>query len=48
MLAAHALDWHWPRGEPSAWYPSARLFCQQTPGDWDGVVDQVIAALGQR
>ncbi|MBS0361846.1 MAG: tetratricopeptide repeat protein [Proteobacteria bacterium] len=46
MLAAHALDWHWPRGEPSIWYPSARLFCQQTPGDWDSVVDEVVAALG--
>ncbi|HEY3948742.1 tetratricopeptide repeat protein [Phenylobacterium sp.] len=47
MLAAHALDWHWPRAGRSAWYDSARLFCQETPGDWDGVVERVIAALAE-
>jgi hypothetical protein len=45
LLARHALDWQWPRGERSPWYPSARLFCQQTPGDWDTVIDRVVAAL---
>jgi len=43
MLAARALDWHWPRQGTSPWYPTARLFAQQTPGDWAPVV----AAVGQ-
>ncbi|MBS0333884.1 MAG: tetratricopeptide repeat protein, partial [Proteobacteria bacterium] len=41
LLAAHALDWHWPRAERTPWYPSARLFCQEKAGDWDRVVDRV-------
>jgi hypothetical protein len=45
LLARHALDWQWPRGERTPWYPSARLFCQHAPGEWDPVIDAVIAAL---
>jgi hypothetical protein len=41
MLARHANDWQWPREGASPWYPSARLFVQQTPGDWGPVVDAV-------
>ncbi|HEX3363601.1 glycosyltransferase family 9 protein [Phenylobacterium sp.] len=42
LLARHALDWQWPREEPSPWYPSARLFVQPQAGDWASVVDQVV------
>jgi tetratricopeptide (TPR) repeat protein len=45
LLAAHA-DWRWGAdGGGSAWYPSARLFRQTTPGDWRGVVAQLVATL---
>jgi hypothetical protein len=31
--------------DDSPWYPSARLFRQTRPGDWDGVVERIGAAL---
>ena len=45
LLARHALDWQWPREGASPWYPQARLFVQPTPGDWQGVVDEVLREL---
>lgn len=32
-------------GPTTPWYPSMRLFRQSTPDDWDGVFDDVVAAL---
>ena len=38
--------WRWlTNREDSPWYPSARLFRQDTPGDWGGVMQRVAAAL---
>jgi hypothetical protein len=38
--------WRWlPGREDSPWYPTARLFRQPTPGDWDGVIANVCSAL---
>ncbi len=31
--------------EDSPWYPTARLFRQNTPGDWPGVISRVVAEL---
>jgi ADP-heptose:LPS heptosyltransferase len=41
--------WRWMIDrERSPWYGSLRQFKQQRPGDWDGVFDQVKAALADR
>jgi len=38
--------WYWFRDRTeSPWYPSMRIFRQQTPGDWQPVVDKVARAL---
>ena len=45
MLARYANDWQWPREGASPWYPSARLFAQETPGAWAPVVQAVIGEV---
>ena len=46
VLLPYAADWRWTAaGERSPWYPSARLFRQAGPGDWDDVVTDVLKAL---
>jgi Flp pilus assembly protein TadD len=35
----HLADWRWGEaGEGTPWYPTARLFRQEAPGDWLGVM----------
>lgn len=42
-------DWRWLLGRSdSPWYPSMRLFRQERPGDWEGVIKRVADALGLR
>src|SRR4051794_9700246 len=44
----HIADWRWGRtGDRTPWYPSLRLFRQKRPGDWDGVFQEIAAALHQ-
>jgi tetratricopeptide (TPR) repeat protein len=39
-------DWRWGlNGEETIWYPSARLFRQDYPGDWDGVFKKIKSEL---
>jgi hypothetical protein len=47
LLQAEA-DWRWlTQRDDSPWYPTMRLFRQETAGDWAGVVARVQAALRQ-
>ena len=46
VLLRYDADWRWlAERTDSPWYPSARLFRQQTPGDWGSVIDQVVGCL---
>jgi len=48
VLIPFAPDWRWTlHGATSPWYPTARLFRQTVPGDWDGVIGRVGEALAQ-
>jgi tetratricopeptide (TPR) repeat protein len=41
-----APEWRWGRsGSRTAWYANMRLFRQKTRGDWDGVFEEMAAAL---
>jgi Flp pilus assembly protein TadD len=46
VMLARVPDWRWGlAGETTPWYPSLRLFRQQAPADWDGVVRRLVDAL---
>ena len=46
VLLPHAPDWRWLLGrDDSPWYNAMRLFRQDRPGDWAGVIGRVAAAL---
>ncbi|MDP2751494.1 MAG: tetratricopeptide repeat protein [Rhodocyclaceae bacterium] len=46
LLLSNEGDWRWLQNRTdSPWYPSMRIFRQSVPGDWSGVVDEVLAAL---
>ncbi|MGJ4941474.1 tetratricopeptide repeat protein [Bradyrhizobium sp. HKCCYLS1011] len=48
MLLPYALDWRWLRDrEDSPWYPTMRLFRQEKPRAWDGVLTRAAAELGR-
>jgi len=48
MLSADA-DWRWLKDRnDTPWYPTMRLFRQDTLGDWPNMVVDVISALVRR
>ena len=48
LMLPFSPDWRWLLGRTDTpWYGSMRLFRQQRPGDWDGVVATVRDALAQ-
>lgn len=49
VVLKHSPDWRWMfKRDDSPWYPTARLFRQRQPGDWDEVFARVAAALAER
>jgi tetratricopeptide (TPR) repeat protein len=46
VAISHAPDWRWLRDrDDSPWYPTMRLFRQESPGDWAGVIQRIAAEL---
>ena len=46
ILSRHDGCWRWLEGrDDSPWYPTARLFHQTRPNEWDEVVERVAAAV---
>jgi uncharacterized protein (TIGR03032 family) len=47
VLLGRVSDWCWPAaGERSPWYPTARIFREQVPGDEAGLMESVRSAFG--
>jgi len=47
ILSRYDACWRWLQNKPAnPWYPTARVFGQPESGDWDAVVEEVKAALG--
>lgn len=45
-MLPYVADWRWMADrDDTPWYPTMRLFRQNSPGDWTGVVDRVGAEL---
>jgi hypothetical protein len=48
IMLPYAQDWRWLRDrEDSPWYPSLRLFRQERPQAWAGVIARLAAELGR-
>lgn len=49
IVLQHTPDWRWMlSGEHTPWFPTLRLWRQDRPGDWTGVVRRVAKALDER
>ena len=48
LLLPHSPDWRWMlRRADTLWYPSCRLFRQDTPGHWEGALSSLHQAMLQ-
>lgn len=46
VLLPYVPYWQWMLGRSdSPWYPTMRLFRQESPGDWAGVIEKVLVSL---
>jgi hypothetical protein len=41
VMLSHDCDWRWQTGDRSPWYPTASLYRQDRPGDWQSVLDKI-------
>jgi len=49
VLLSHSADWRWLMSrDDSPWYPTTRLFRQERPEDWAGVIERAGRALRER
>lgn len=49
LMLPHSPDWRWGQeGEETVWYPSVTLFREPTPGNREGLILDIRAALDQR
>ena len=49
VALGHVPEWRWMLDRPDTpWYPSMRLFRQKNHSDWDGVFEDIRAALAER
>lgn len=49
LAQSYSPDWRWHLGrDDSPWYPSLRLFRQQTVGDWSVVFERIGRAVGEQ
>jgi tetratricopeptide (TPR) repeat protein len=47
-LLSYDADWRWPKKlNHSPWYPGMKLFWQESPGDWESMIEQVQTSLVQ-
>ncbi|MGC8494102.1 MAG: tetratricopeptide repeat protein [Syntrophobacteraceae bacterium] len=47
IVLRHSGEWRWfLERHDSPWYPTARLFRQKSPGDWAGVVADLVREVG--
>src|SRR5207245_2079778 len=48
LMLPFAPDWRWELGRgDTRWYPRMRLFRQERPGDWEGVVARICQELAE-
>ena len=46
LLLPWSTDWRWiNKRTDSPWYPTMKIFRQQKPFDWQGVIEEVIREL---
>jgi ADP-heptose:LPS heptosyltransferase len=49
VLLPFSADWRWTKdADHSPWYPSARLYRESRPGDWDDVMGRVAKDLADK
>jgi len=49
LLLPFLPDWRWMLDrDDSPWYPTMRLFRQQSRGNWDRVITRLVQALSKR
>jgi hypothetical protein len=48
LLLPYAADWRWGLHDTTPWYPSMRLFRQQTPGDWESAIELLLREISDR